>query len=622
MTETAETERSGIADEAMFELPELQSSILFAGAGAGKTRAVVEEMQRIRSSHGGQLRCQGRRVAVVTYTNAACDEISSRVDFDPFFVVSTIHSFAWESIRHHPREILGCLLSRLDGDLIELHAKQSKGRPGTKTAAERTLKLAAKNRRIEKLRTVKHFAYNPNGENSEKNSLNHAEVVGIFAELLSAKPLMSNLLIRAFPFLLIDESQDTQKALVEALMLVEQKHSKKFRLCLFGDMMQRIFVDGKVDLENSIPKHWARENITVNYRCPTRIVQLINQIRGEVDDHQQTAKEAATAGVARVFLVKTTPELSCIASEKSIVQQMATITSDQKWIDQSEVKTLTLEHHMAAGRGGFGSFFNPLYQVKRFRTGLLDGRLLGISFLINQVLPLVSAIKANNRFLISRVLKSYSPLLNVAGDKDGAEVLLAGITSANRGVAHLSKLLRDQNDPTIVDVLKVVASTELLGIPDVFDPILMIDEDLKAVDTTDDANPEIDAWNTALDSAFSVLAAYVEYISDRSPFGTHQGIKGLEFPRVMVVLNDDEARGFMFSFEKLLGVKDQTSADRRNLDEGKETSFERTRRLFYVTCSRAEESLAIACYTSDPKLAKQHLIDASWFKEEEIVIVS
>ena len=48
---------------------------------------------------------------------------------------------------------------------------------------------------------------------------------------------------------------------------------------------------------------------------------------------------------------------------------------------------------------------------------------------------------------------------------------------------------------------------------------------------------------------------------DDAPFDTHQGVKGLEFPRVFVVIDDEAARGFMFSYEKLFGARAMTSTD-------------------------------------------------------------
>lgn len=48
--------------------------------------------------------------------------------------------------------------------------------------------------------------------------------------------------------------------------------------------------------------------------------------------------------------------------------------------------------------------------------------------------------------------------------------------------------------------------------------------------------------------------------------------------------------------------------------------LDRTRRLFYVACSRAEKSLAIIAYTSNPESVKATLL-ADWFEDEEIEVV-
>ena len=77
----------------------------------------------------------------------------------------------------------------------------------------------------------------------------------------------------------------------------------------------------------------------------------------------------------------------------------------------------------------------------------------------------------------------------------------------------------------------------------------------------------------------------------------------------------------MFSYEKLLGVKPASDSDIKNQREGKDDSLARTRRLLYVTCSRAEESLAIVVYTAEPELARQRVIDAGWFKDEEVKVL-
>ena len=62
-----------------------------------------------------------------------------------------------------------------------------------------------------------------------------------------------------------------------------------------------------------------------------------------------------------------------------------------------------------------------------------------------------------------------------------------------------------------------------------------------------------------------------------------------------------------------------TANDIKNEREGKETSLDRTRRLFYVTCSRAQSSLALVAYSSDPAAVRAHVIGNAWFAADEIL---
>jgi hypothetical protein len=80
----------------------------------------------------------------------------------------------------------------------------------------------------------------------------------IGVNFLNHKPLMQALPINKFPILLIDESQDTNKALMEALLAVQAKQKHSFALGLLGDTMQRIYADGKSDLGQNVPTNWAK----------------------------------------------------------------------------------------------------------------------------------------------------------------------------------------------------------------------------------------------------------------------------------------------------------------------------------------------------------------------------
>ena len=99
------------------DLEKPRSLFLYAGAGSGKTKAVVEAMRIFRDRYGEQFRQSGQKVAVITYTNAACDEIRRRIDFDSIFAVSTIHSFAWEQIRSYHKDISAWLRFHLSEEI-------------------------------------------------------------------------------------------------------------------------------------------------------------------------------------------------------------------------------------------------------------------------------------------------------------------------------------------------------------------------------------------------------------------------------------------------------------------------------------------------------------------------
>ena len=323
------------------DLEKPKSFFLYAGAGTGKTRAVIEAMEIFRARYGTQFRQSGQKVAVITYTNAACDEIRRRIDFDPIFVVSTIHSFAWEQIRTYHKDISAWLHLSLSNDVTKLREKQVSGRMGTKAALEREVQIESKQKRLQHLDFIKQFTYNPNGENVGKNSLNHAEVIAISAAFLTDKPLMRQILVRKYPVLLIDESQDTQKDLIDAFFALQAEHPGQFSLCLFGDTMQRIFADGKVGLEQAVPADWEKPAIAVNHRCSKRIVTLLNQIRSEADGARQEPGQDAQEGVVRLFLINDFEGKDKPKVETEAARIMAEVTSDDEWMSAQTVKVLS-----------------------------------------------------------------------------------------------------------------------------------------------------------------------------------------------------------------------------------------------------------------------------------------
>lgn len=598
-----------------------KSFFLFAGAGSGKTRSLVKALNFIRTSHGRELSLHGHKVGVITYTNAACDEINRRVDFHPLFYVSTIHSFAWELIKGFHDDIREWLSDSLETEIQQLREKEEKGRAGTTASITRLAKIESKGRRLENLNSIRSFTYSPSGENSEPNSLNHTEVIAICATFLSKKPLMRWILVGRFPFLLIDESQDTNRHLVDAFFIVEQEHSERFSLGLIGDLMQRIYQDGKERIEDELPDSWGKPSKKLNHRCPKRVVQLINKIREGVDTHTQEPRCDAIEGHVRLFIVPTSAADRMIAENK-IRAQMAAASSDDAWNDRDQCKILTLEHHMSAKRLGFENVFNPLYAVDSWRTGLLDGSFPALRFFIQSVLPLVEAYNVGDKFSVSRLIRHSSPLLTPRA-LEAAPDPSALLKQAQSGVDSLMALW-GETEPSCGDVLRAVAEYRLMEIPESLkSAYAVLNSSTESTDDDEVADPlseRVSAILSFLEAPFSEIDIYRKYITGLASFDTHQGVKGLEFQRVMVILDDAKARGFLFGYGKLLGDKEFSATDRKNINERKDSSIDRTRRLLYVTCSRTEHSLAIVIYAENLEDVREHVIQQGWFVENEVKI--
>ncbi|MDY7571255.1 UvrD-helicase domain-containing protein [Pseudomonas sp. CCC4.1] len=119
------------------------SFFLFAGAGSGKTRTLIEVLRRITGvvkdeaggRYGEQLRSRGQSVRVITYTKNAAGVVTSRLGENLLTTVSTIHSFCWELIKGFDEDIRDAQLARsaLELEEAKAYARGKKGASRTRT---------------------------------------------------------------------------------------------------------------------------------------------------------------------------------------------------------------------------------------------------------------------------------------------------------------------------------------------------------------------------------------------------------------------------------------------------------------------------------------------------------
>ncbi len=588
-----------------------KSFFLFAGAGSGKTHSLVLLLKKIRDSIGKDLLLQGKNVAVITFTNAATDEIINRLDYSPVFHISTIHSFVWDAIKFYQTDIKRLYCQYIQEDIQVLYEKQEKAKSkATKTYLSNAEKIEHLKEKLGKAKTLEKFVYNPNGSNPEYNALKHAEVIKISAQMIMDSMMLQRIIAQRYPILLIDESQDTKKELIDAFFKIQENFSEAFTLGLLGDQKQRIYTDGKENMVNIIPPEWEQPVKKMNYRCAKRIIKLANTIGQDLDIHaEQTPREVAGDGLIRLFVVQQHEGINKDEVEQTVMKIMSDHTADEKWFGKdADVKILTLEHMMAARRMGFDQFFGPLSKVTKYQMTFLQGTVSEVEFFTKEVLPMADSMKEDGRYALE-VLKAYSPLLSRQNTKKPYELYLRCRDEA-RNVANIVN-----SNHTIREVVKSICDSQLLTVPEVVRQASM----LVVADITDEMEEDLQAWVMVMDLPINMVRGYDDYVNQRTRFDTHQGVKGLEFDRVMVIIDDSEAKGFLFSYDKLFGVKELTETDIRHIEAGEESSVDRTQRLFYVTCTRAKESLAIVMYTNDSEKVKNQAINKGWFSEQEII---
>ena len=570
-------------------------------------------LKKICDSIGKDLLLQGKNVAVITFTNAATDEIINRLNYSSVFHISTIHSFVWDVIKYYQTDIkrLYCQYIIEEMEALDKKLDETKNKT-TKTYLSNIEKLNYQKERLAKAQTIEKFVYNPNGSNPEYNALKHAEVIKISAQMIIESQMLQRIIAQRYPILLIDESQDTKKELVDAFFEIQRNFANIFTLGLLGDQKQRIYADGKENIEGIIPAGWEKPIKRMNYRCAIRIIQLANNIGKEIDFHaEQRPREDANDGFVRLFIVQQRNDLNKDEVEQNVMKIMSKQTKDEKWTGiDTDVKVLTLEHMMAARRLGFAEFFASFYKVSKYQMTFLQGSVSEIEFFTKEVLPIAESMKEDGRLALE-ILKKYSPLLSRQNTEKPYELYLKCREEAMK-VASIAN-----GNNTIRIVIDEIIKSQLLTVPDVVRQAYL----LKPSDIEDTVEEELRAWVEVMDLPIVMVRKFNDYVNQRSRFDTHQGVKDLEFNRVMVIIDDSEAKGFLFSYDKLFGVKELSDTDLKNKDNGKETSIERTQRLFYVTCTRAKNSLAVVMYTNNPERVKTEAIRKGWFEENEIIVM-
>lgn len=639
---------AGVVEEIYGYLTEQppRSFFLFAGAGSGKTRTLVEVLRRVtgvvphesggRLSH--RLRLYGRSIRVVTYTKNAVAVITGRLGSNDLVAVSTIHSFCWELIGGFDEDIREALIADKTVQLEEAKTKAAaKARGISETDRRKFSEIEAE---IVALKDVPTFIYHPDKDTYGEGAMQHGQVLDATAWLLLNRPTLRTILQDRHPIILIDESQDTMKAVLDALMKLAEPRGTGLTLGLLGDHRQRIYMDGHSDLPGLVPPGWAKPELKMNHRSQQRVVQLINKIwtaklegrtqpPSGVDQHHRTEK---TGGTVRLFIGSTTLSTQEKRQKEAwVASQMQQAAKSDAWATPGGFQSLALEHKLVAACGDFLNVYTAMTLIdpnaaapsgSGENTGPSVARLMLHD--LAQLAAYVAADGSVNDFAATELLRRAGCLEQLPTDVDQRVARTEEMHDAV--VAFGAACVKP--DATVADVIAPIIKARVFKVdsrlqqqfadqtPPPAAPIPRKETE------TDDARRRR-GWCALFEAPWAELERYRRYLAGNSELATHQVVKGSEFTHVMVVMDDDQSGGSQISYDKLFGATKLGERDLDNVQAGKETTIDRSLRLLYVTCSRARESLALVLWAENPNEALKFAREKSgWFAPEEVVEIA
>lgn len=608
-----------------------QSFVLSGGAGSGKTytlQETIRELDRLDPSI---------RIACITYTNAAADEIKERVE-TPGLWISTIHDFLWAHIEQYQNE-LKCQLTELLRSEDPAHRLFTLP-DGMSPDCELFEGMEEGIRYREYVRI-------------REGIISHDEVLVLAERMFACYPKLCRLICDLFPYILVDEYQDTSPLVISILDAI-RKESPHSVVGFFGDAMQAIY-DGTV---GSLQDRIDREDIVEikkeqNRRNPRRVIELANKIRTDgLVQHPSNDVDAPNMldGQVREGYLQFLYSRSASTDD---------IRAHLDWND-GDAKELNLTHNLIAKRAGFENLMevydgdkildfvdrirkhikiNPADVITEGKTfgevvrSLQEGKsgrelkqvkpTDGMQAYIDQHSCEYNAICDTPYDNAARLFIKKDHLLDDA--TDGPDRGSGSGSERDELIKHLFriqncvrmyearqygefinvtdfKLQSIEDKATLQKAIDGIADSPTSSIGEVIDNAAEAGLVLKGDRLLRFQEEKSYLYNRVSRVQFSEFQCLYNYLEGHTPFSTQHKTKGRQFAKVLVVL--DNGGWSNYNFKQLFE------------GGGKESVMERTRKLFYVCCTRAMEHLVVYYHNpTDNLIAKAQ----EWFGAENVV---
>ncbi|WP_343728341.1 UvrD-helicase domain-containing protein [Duganella sp.] len=603
------------ADEQIRECIDKRTSFyVIAGAGSGKTTSLISALDFIRKQHGKQLRRDGQQIVCVTYTKRAVAVISSRLGWDDLFIVSTLHGFLWGEVKRYIPSIRKALQEKVIPDRIA-KAKEDDDGGKSKKALNARAKVEALQRDLEGLHAVPAFTYNDsNFSNYLQGEIGHADVIDIAAQMLTISPQLQRIMGQKYPYIFVDEAQDTQENVVAALNTLCQGVGLPI-IGYFGDPLQQIYDKRAGDFKG--PQDSVRIPKEENFRCSTEVIDLLNAFRKDIQQFP-AGKNAEIKGSVIIRLIQTekpgAPRGRYTTEQMdSVSQKLDDALASWGWKDRKKAKHLYLVRQMIAKRLGFSALhelFTGDYSSTRAQDDYENGEHYLLKPFIACLNPLIKAHNSKNSRATIDLLRQNSPAFDPKGKNSNLP-----LREMRKRIEAITTTLDEMwKSKTTGDILRYCRENELYPVSKRLTENLDRERRGEPYDEEKHAS-EKGEW--LADEFFTMglkeISHYCDFIDDNTEFSTQHGVKGEEYESVLVVFDDVGSAWNNYSFVKTLTPE---SAGGEPTDRQRRL----TTNLAYVCFSRAEKDLRIVMFSPNATAAKQELLKKELFTEGQIEI--
>lgn len=638
-----------------------QNFVLQGGAGSGKTESLKRVIEYISKNY------PGKKIACITHTNLAVDEIKSRVDDN--HTICTIHSFLNDLIKDYKKnlhEVIGEIFklkkvdntehkdykkcyekyaSSLHSVLKETVPKVVGKREYDKNKVEYNndlnTKIANLNNEIERLikeQDYNEVRYNETRFDSFKDlSFGHDSLLQIASFLFERYPLLSKILQDKYDFIFVDEYQDTNKVIVDIFLNKIPSDSKTI-IGLFGDSMQGIYDDGIGDVEeyiaNGLLKKVEKED---NYRCSEQVIEFINQLRDDGLKQEVAFKtkngEVETKldrrGSVKLYFSIYDGSRTASGNPQNKEEYLQHLNSVIKHVDDNNngYKKLMLTNKSIASEVGFENLYNVFNDRYVDVKEEIEKDLTRLQLLDLAELSKAYSTKDYN-FIITE-LKKAGFLITTIEDKKKISSILDKIVASEHGAIELLELAFENNLLKKSDSYSSYINRKDSFLSEIKDDKFYQTFKLqynsgqntfaRMVKEIKDLNEEVfkenerfykkDRFYNELFSnkiKFKEILNYFSYLNEETNYITMHKTKGSGIENVMVVLDE------YFWYQK---YKFKTIFDSSESDTSKRLY---NQKLFYVACSRAIQNLI--CIKLIFREDKENLL--RYFDNSEEIIIN